>query len=41
MGNSGRAAADYRKCIELSAQTDLERQRQQEARERLEKLAAR
>ena len=41
MGNSGRAAVDYRKCIELSAKTDLERQRQQEARERLDKLAAR
>ena len=41
MGNSERAAADYRKCIELTAKTDLERQRQQEARERLDRLAAR
>ena len=41
MGNSKRAAADYRKCIELPAKTDIERQRQQEARERLDKLGAR
>jgi len=40
-GNSERAAADYRKCIELPVQTDLERQRQREARERLERMAAR
>jgi Tfp pilus assembly protein PilF len=39
-GDSKRAAADYRACIALSAKTDLERQRQQEARERLEKLGA-
>ncbi|CAN7674093.1 tetratricopeptide repeat protein [Bradyrhizobium sp. LjRoot220] len=41
MGNSERAAADYRKCIELTAKSDLERQRQQEARARLDRLAAR
>ena len=40
MGVSERAAADYRKCLELPAKTDLERQRQGEARERLDKLAA-
>ena len=39
-GDSERAAADYRKCIELTAKTELERQRQREARERLDKLAA-
>jgi tetratricopeptide (TPR) repeat protein len=38
-GDSERAAADYRKCIELPAKTDLERQRQREAGERLDKLA--
>ena len=37
-GDSKSAAADYRKCIELTAKTDLERHRQQEARERLDKL---
>ena len=37
-GDSGRAAADYRKCIEFNAKTDLERQRQQEAGERLKKV---
>jgi tetratricopeptide (TPR) repeat protein len=40
-GDAERAAADYRKCIELAAKTDLERQRQREARERLDKLGAR
>lgn len=39
-GDSERAVADYRKCIELTAKTDLERQRQREARERLDRLAA-
>jgi tetratricopeptide (TPR) repeat protein len=39
-GDSNRAAADYRTCTLLSAKTDLERQRQQEARQRLEKLSA-
>ena len=39
-GDSERAAADYRKCLELPGKTDLERQRQGEARERLDKLAA-
>jgi tetratricopeptide (TPR) repeat protein len=38
-GDSEGAAADYRKCLELPAKTDLERQRQAEARERLDKLA--
>ena len=40
-GDSERAAAEYRKCLELPGKTDLERQRQGEARARLEKLAAR
>jgi len=40
-GDSERATADYRKCIELPEKSDLERQRQREARERLEKLGAR
>jgi len=40
-GDSERAAADYRKCIELPAKTDLERQRQREARERLDRVGAR
>jgi tetratricopeptide (TPR) repeat protein len=40
-GDSERAAADYRKCIELTATSDLVRQRQREARERLDKLGAR
>jgi tetratricopeptide (TPR) repeat protein len=40
-GDSERAAADYRRCIELAAKTDLERQRQREARERLDQLGAR
>jgi tetratricopeptide (TPR) repeat protein len=39
-GESERAAVDYRKCVELSARTDLEQQRQREARERLDKLSA-
>ena len=39
-GNSERAAAEYRKCIELPAKSDLEHQRQREARERLDKLTA-
>jgi tetratricopeptide (TPR) repeat protein len=40
-GDSERAAADYRKCIELPEKSDLERQQQREARERLDKLGAR
>ena len=40
-GNPERAAADYRKCIELPGKSDIEHQRQGEARERLEKLGAR
>lgn len=40
-GASELAAADYRKCIELTATSDLERQRQAEARERLDKMDAR
>ncbi len=40
-GDSGRAAADYRKCIELPEKSELERQRQREARARLDKLGAR
>ena len=40
-GDTERAAADYRKCIELTAKTDIERQRQREARERLDNIAAR
>jgi tetratricopeptide (TPR) repeat protein len=40
-GDSERAAADYRKCIELTATSDLVRQRQREARERLDRLGAR
>jgi len=39
--DSERAAADYRKCVELPGKTDLEQQRQREARERLDKLGAR
>lgn len=39
-GDSERAVADYRKCIELPATSDIERQRLREARERLDKLAA-
>jgi tetratricopeptide (TPR) repeat protein len=38
-GNSERAAADYRQCVALNATTDLERQRQQQARERLTTLS--
>jgi tetratricopeptide (TPR) repeat protein len=38
-GDSERAAADYRRCIELNARTELKRQRQQEARARLAKLS--
>ncbi len=38
-GDSERAAADYRRCVELNAKTELERQRQQVARERLGKLS--
>jgi tetratricopeptide (TPR) repeat protein len=37
-GDSGRAIADYRKSIELNARTGFERQVQQQARERLQKL---
>jgi len=40
-GDFERAAADYRKCIELTATSDLVRQRQREARERLDRLGAR
>jgi len=40
-GDSERAVADYRKCIELPAKSELERQRQREARERLDRLGAR
>jgi tetratricopeptide (TPR) repeat protein len=40
-GEPERAAADYRRCIELPAKSDLERQRQREARERLDRLGAR
>lgn len=40
-GDSERAAADYRKCIQLPEKSELERQRQREARERLDKLGAR
>ena len=40
-GDSERAVADYRKCIDLPEKSDLERQRQREARERLDKLGAR
>jgi tetratricopeptide (TPR) repeat protein len=40
-GDSERAAADYRKCIELPVTSDLERQRQREARERLDRMGAR
>lgn len=39
-GDSKRAAADYQTCIALNAKTILEQQRQQEARQRLEKLSA-
>lgn len=39
-GDPERAAAEYRKCIELPAKSDLEQQRQREARARLDKLAA-
>lgn len=38
-GDSERAAADYRRCIALNAKTELEQKRQQEARERLERLS--
>ena len=38
-GDSRRAAADYRACTALSAKTSLERQRQQEALARLDKLS--
>ncbi len=34
-GDSQRAAEDYRKCIELDPKSDLDRQRQKNARERL------
>lgn len=40
-GDLDRALADYRKCIELKATTELDRQRQQTARERVEKLGQR
>ena len=40
-GDTERAAADYRKCIELPGKSELERQRQQEARERLDRMGAR
>jgi tetratricopeptide (TPR) repeat protein len=40
-GDFERAAADYRKCIELPGKSELEGQRQRIARERLEKLGAR
>jgi tetratricopeptide (TPR) repeat protein len=38
-GDTERAAADYRRCIELNATTELERRRQQEARARLTNLS--
>ena len=37
-GDSKLAVADYRKCLEFNATTELVRQRQQLAREQLEKL---
>lgn len=37
-GNLKLAAADYQKCLEFKASTELVRQRQQLAREQLEKL---
>jgi tetratricopeptide (TPR) repeat protein len=40
-GDDARAVADYRKCLELEATSDLLRQKQQSARERLEILAPR
>jgi len=40
-GDRGRAAEDYRKCIGFDANTDLVRQRQQEARQRLEEIQPR
>ena len=40
-GDLDRALADYRKCLELKATTELDRQRQQTAREQLEKLGQR
>jgi tetratricopeptide (TPR) repeat protein len=40
-GDTERATADYRKCIELPGKSELERQRQQEARERLDRMSAR
>jgi tetratricopeptide (TPR) repeat protein len=38
-GDTQRSAADYRKCIEFTATTELEQRRQQAAREQLEKLS--
>ena len=40
-GDSERAASDYRKCIELPGKSDLEHQRQREARERLDRMGVR
>lgn len=40
-GDRQRAAEDYRKCIAFDADTDLVRQRQQEARQRLEQIQSR
>ena len=37
-GDTQRSASDYRKCLEFTATTELEQQRQQVAREQLEKL---
>lgn len=39
-GDREHAAADYRTCIALNATTALERQRQQEARRRLDELSS-
>jgi tetratricopeptide (TPR) repeat protein len=39
-GKAGNAIADYRKCIEFSANSELVMQRQQEARQRLTILSA-
>ena len=40
-GDMDRALADYKKCLELKATTELDQQRQQTARARLEKLQQR
>ena len=40
-GDRQRAAEDYRKCITFDANTDLVRQRQQEARQRLDQIQPR